>query len=66
MPMSRCAGRIDATFRPPSTTLPPSSASNPATTFSSVVLPEPLGPSRVSNSPGRTARSSPCSTSTGP
>jgi hypothetical protein len=33
-------------------TLPPSGASSPAASMSSVVLPEPLGPQRATNSPG--------------
>ncbi len=54
MPMSRLAGGRAVISSPPTFTDPPSGVSKPATTFSSVVLPEPLGP--------RIVRSSPCAT----
>src|SRR5215831_7553351 len=58
--MSRCWGSRRVMSRPPSRTCPSSGNSRPATTWSVVVLPHPLGPRRVRNSPSRT------STSTGP
>src|SRR6202008_1657182 len=58
--MSRCWGSRWVMSRAPSMTRPSSGASRPATMCSVVVLPHPLGPSSVRNSPSRT------STSTGP
>src|SRR5688572_2376856 len=54
MPISRLAGGKEVISSPPTITDPPSGVSKPATTFSNVVLPEPLGP--------RIVRSSPCAT----
>ena len=44
MPMSRCAGGMAVMSAPSTSTVPASGVSKPATTLSSVVLPEPLGP----------------------
>ena len=46
-----------ATTRPPMRTSPPSSRSRPAMLRSSVVLPQPLGPSSATTDPGSTRRS---------
>ena len=58
MPIRRCSGSthvpLPATPRPLTAIRPASGVSNPAITRSSVVFPEPLGPS--------SATSSPCST----
>ena len=55
MPIRRCSGSthepLPATSRPPIATRPASGRSKPATTRSSVVLPEPLGPSSATSSP---------------
>ena len=51
--------------RPPST-LPASGAFSPATTRSSVLLPQPFGPITTVNEPAATSRSSPASASIGP
>jgi hypothetical protein len=45
-------------------TAPPVGSLNPATMRSAVDLPQPEGPSRVRNSPGRTDRSKPSSATT--
>src|SRR6266542_5898749 len=55
--MSRCWGSSRVMSRPPSTTRPSSGDRRPATTCSVVVLPHPLGPSKVRNSPSRTSKS---------
>src|SRR4051794_28654173 len=62
MPIPRLAAGTRVISRPLSLTRPESNA----ITFSSAVLPEPLGPSSVSSSPGRTWSASPCGTGTGP
>ena len=54
---SRAYGGTRVTSLPASSMLPPSGRSNPAISRSSVVLPEPDGPSSVKNSPGWTVRS---------
>src|SRR5262249_30194760 len=54
------------TSRPPSSTRPPSGRSNPAISRSSVVFPDPDGPSSVKNSPERTVRSVSASATTSP
>src|SRR5215510_7367767 len=51
MPMSRLCGGTRVTSRSPKRISPLSGRMNPASTISSVVLPEPDGPSRVMNSP---------------
>ena len=59
---TRFTGRLFAgrsvTSSPKMRTLPSSGTSRPATMRSTVVLPHPLGPSRVTNSPSPMARSS--------
>ena len=54
MPMSRFAGGNAVISTPPTVTRPASGVSKPATTLSSVVFPEPLGPRMVSSSPWAT------------
>ena len=66
MPMSRFAGGIVVMSAPSTLTEPPSGVSKPATTFSSVVLPEPLGPRMVSSSPEAMASETPSSATTSP
>ena len=52
MPMSRlCGGSVDDLARRRSGCCPLSGLTKPASTMSSVVLPEPEGPSSVMNSP---------------
>src|SRR5690606_22714131 len=55
-----------ATIREPTSTSPASSRSNPATHRSSVVLPQPEGPSTAVSEPSGTARSTPASAWTRP
>src|SRR5215471_18394154 len=66
MPMSRLAGGTAVMSRPSTRTRPASGFSKPATTFKSVVLPEPLGPRIVSSSPGAMSRETPSSARTSP
>ena len=66
MPMSRFAGGSEVISVPPTVTLPPSGVSNPATTFSNVVFPEPLGPRMVSSSPWATCSETWSSATTSP
>ena len=58
------AGPGPTTVLPSKRTLPADGNSNPATRFSKVVLPQPEGPTRTTNSPSATARSSGPSAST--
>src|SRR4051812_28172196 len=58
MPISRWRGGSAVTSSLPTHSAPASGTTKPATILSSVVLPEPLGPSRVRNSPGLTSRDS--------
>ena len=51
MPTSRLCGGNSETSRSPKRTSPLSGRMKPASTMSSVVLPEPEGPSSVMNSP---------------
>src|SRR5689334_6136700 len=66
MPMLRSAGSSSVTSAPSMRMLPTSALSKPAITFSSVVLPEPLGPRMVTNSPAATARLTSASAATSP
>src|SRR5262247_1237543 len=66
MPMSRLAGGRAVISSPPTFTDPPSGASKPATTFSNVVLPEPLGPRMVRSSPCATCSETRSSATTSP
>src|SRR5262245_51487465 len=66
MPMSRRAGGMAVMSWPSTTTRPPSGFSKPATTFRSVVLPEPLGPRMVSSSPAAMSRLTLSSATTSP
>src|SRR5690242_15824721 len=59
MPRSRSKGGRLPTDRPARWISPPSGERKPAIRLSVVVLPQPLGPSRVTNSPGATSRSMP-------
>ena len=52
MPMSRLAAGTPDTSLPSISTSPESANSNPATTRSAVVLPQPDGPSSATSSPG--------------
>src|SRR5256885_3482373 len=54
--MCRSRGGRSETSRSPMRTVPPSIRSRPARHRSSVVLPQPDGPSRTMNSPSRTRR----------
>jgi hypothetical protein len=49
--MSRSAGSTSLTTRPPMLISPPLISSSPATMRSSVLLPQPLGPTMTMNSP---------------
>src|SRR4029450_6137296 len=66
MPISRRAGGKAVISSPPTFTDPPSGVSKPATTFSNVVLPEPLGPRIVRSSPCATCSETPFSATTSP
>ena len=66
MPMSRFAGGMAVMSTPSTVTDPASGVSKPATTLSSVVLPEPLGPRMVSSSPEATSSETPSSATTSP
>ena len=66
MPMSRLAGGSEVMSAPPTVTRPPSGVSKPATTLSSVVFPEPLGPRMVSSSPCATCSETWSSATTSP
>src|SRR5438045_6657088 len=55
--MCRSRGGRSDTSRSPMRTVPPSIRSRPARQRSSVVFPQPDGPSRTMNSPSRTSRS---------
>src|SRR4051794_18170630 len=57
MPTSRLCGASRMTSLVPNRMLPASGRMNPASTISSVVLPDPEGPSSVRNSPLCTSRS---------
>ena len=66
MPISRRAGGSRVMSVPSTLTVPASGFSKPATTFSSVVLPEPLGPRIVSSSPEAMSSDTPSSATTSP
>ena len=59
MDMGRLLGGSDTMFWPSRTTWPEVVSSNPAIMRSVVVLPQPEGPSRVTNSPGAMSRLTP-------
>ena len=59
MPIPRLAGVMFETSRPLMRRPPEVASTNPAMIRSSVVLPEPLGPSTVTHSPFSTTRSTP-------
>ena len=61
IPVSRRLAGTSVTSRPSISTRPSVGRSNPASSRSAVVLPQPDGPSRASSSPGSSARSSPAS-----
>jgi hypothetical protein len=63
MPTSFCGPLMGL---PASVSVPPLMGSRPATIFSSVLLPQPEGPTTETNSPSRMAKSSGLSDSTGP
>src|SRR5581483_10491201 len=58
MAMSRSRGASPVTSRPPMRISPDVASSRPPTIRSTVVLPEPDGPTRTRNSPSATSRSS--------
>jgi len=62
----RAYGGWRVTSTPASSTVPASGRSNPAISRSSVVLPEPEGPSIVKNSPSATSRSTPATAASCP
>src|SRR5258708_2673956 len=64
--MSRCLGGTSLTTRSPILTSPPEISSRPATMRSSVLLPQPEGPTRTQNSPSAIETSTPCTTSVEP
>ena len=66
MAMPRLAGGALSTFSPSIRTSPEVASSSPAMTRSSVDLPQPDGPTKMTNSPSSTSRSMPFSTSTLP
>ena len=66
MPMSRRAGGSAVISAPSTRTVPASGVSKPATTLSSVVLPDPLGPRIVRSSPSATSSDTPSSAKTSP
>ena len=68
-PLFKVGGRdrpAPATTSPPSSTVPASGSSNPATSRSSVVLPQPDGPSTAVSDRAGTCRSTPVSTAVDP
>ena len=66
MPMFRLCGASVMISRPSTRMLPLLGRTKPATAISSVVLPEPDGPSRVRNSPALTDTATSSSTARGP
>ncbi len=66
MPMSRLCGGIRMISCPATWMLPASGRVNPARIISSVVLPEPEGPSSVMNSPAAMSMSMPSSATKSP
>src|SRR5258708_14672123 len=64
--MSRAFGGTLLTTRPPIFTSPPEISSRPATMRSSVLLPQPEGPTRTQNSPSAIDTSTPCTASVEP
>ena len=66
MAMSRSLGARSLTRAPPIRISPSVTSSSPAIMRSSVLLPQPDGPTSTTNSPFSIARSTPCSTETMP
>src|SRR5215475_7946135 len=66
MPRLRRYGGTRVSGRPSSMISPAVADSKPAIIMRVVVLPEPLGPSSVRNSPGATVRETPSTAITGP
>src|SRR5262249_10441263 len=66
MPIMRCSEGSRVTSLSPNRIGPPLGSSSPATQRSVVVLPHPDGPSRETNSPSATSRSTPCTAVTPP
>ena len=64
--MSRSAGSISFTTRPPMSTVPEVIVSSPATMRSSVDLPQPDGPTSTQNPPSGMSRLTPFTASTLP
>ena len=66
MPMLRWLGFRRVTSLPPMNTEPELGSSKPATIRSIVVLPQPEGPRKETNSPCRTSRLNSCTTTVVP
>src|SRR5258706_10610310 len=66
MAISRSFGGTWFTTRLPILTSPPEISSRPAIMRSSVLLPQPEGPTRTQNSPSAIETSTPCTTSVEP
>ena len=66
MEMSRSPGGRSLTTRPPMLMVPAVIASSPAIIRRSVLLPQPDGPIRTTNSPSPISADTPRRTSTGP
>ena len=66
MPTPRAWGGSISTWRSPKVRLPSSGRTKPARTISSVVLPEPDGPSSVTKSPAAMCSDTPSSAVTAP
>ena len=58
--MSRAFGGRSLTTSPPTLTVPEVMSSSPAIIRSALVLPQPEGPTKTTNSPSATSRSSSC------
>ena len=66
MAMSRSLGSSSLTTRPSMAISPAVMSSSPAIMRSSVLLPQPEGPTKTTNSRSAISRSTPCTTSTSP
>ncbi len=66
MPMLRLCGGANVMSRSPTQTLPPDGCTKPPRMLSSVVLPEPNGPSSETNSPGAISSDTSSNTVTAP
>src|ERR1700761_2688589 len=66
MDRPRLAGGVSTTFLPSIRMLPPVTSSSPAISRSSVVLPQPDGPTNTTKEPSAISRSAPLMMLTGP